>query len=134
MLTGVDFGAAPTNLTTPLRVAVPAVVLLTEGEGPAFTALRPLMQINVVRASIGMSLFVIFVVFVVIQTTFLPRARGTRFFFFVNFAITDDTEEEKWSCHPAVNFKSLLCCVFVTRDFREIDNFWGRQFAEGLAV
>ena len=77
MLTVVDFGAVPTNLTTPLRVAVPAVALLTEAGGPAFTDFRLLMQINVVRASIGMSLFVIFVVFVVIQTTFPPRARGT---------------------------------------------------------
>ena len=77
MLTVVDFGAVPTNLTTPLRVAVRAVVLLTEAGGPAFTAFRLEMQINAVRASMGMSLFVVFVVFVVIQTTFLPRARGT---------------------------------------------------------
>ena len=77
MLTVVDFGAAPTNLTTPLRVAVPAAVLLTEAEGPAFTGFRLEMQINAVRASIGMSLFVVFVGFVVIQTTFLPWARGT---------------------------------------------------------
>ena len=73
MLTVVDFGAVPTNLTTPLRVAVAAVELLTEAGGPALTAFRPLMQINAVRASMGMSLFVVFV----IQTTFLPRARGT---------------------------------------------------------
>jgi hypothetical protein len=80
MLTVVDFGTAPTNLTTPLRVAVPAVVLLTEAGGPAFTAFRLEMQIIAVRATIGMSLFVVFVVFVVcgvMQTTFLPRARGT---------------------------------------------------------
>jgi len=62
MLTVVDFGAVPTNLTTPLRVAVPAVVLLTDAGGPAFTAFRLEMQINAVRASIGMSLFVVFVV------------------------------------------------------------------------
>jgi hypothetical protein len=81
MLTVVDFGAVPTNLTTPLRVAVLAVVLLTEAGGPAFTALRLEMQINAVRASIGMSLFVVFVVvfvvFVVMRTTFLSWARGT---------------------------------------------------------
>ena len=80
MLTVVDFGAVPTNLTTPLTVAVPAVALLTEAGGPAFTAFRLEMQINAVSASIGMSLFVVilvFDVFVVIQTTFLPRARGT---------------------------------------------------------
>jgi len=80
MLTVVDFGAVPTNLTTPLRVAVPAVVLLTEAGGPAFTAFRLEMQIIAVRASIGMSLFVFFVVFVlfvVMQTTFPPRTRGT---------------------------------------------------------
>jgi len=65
MLTVVDFGAVPTNLTTPLRVAVPAVVLLTEAGGPAFTAFRLEMQINTVSASMGMSLFVAFVVFVV---------------------------------------------------------------------
>ena len=80
MLTGVDFGAVPTNLTTPLRVAVPEVVLLTEAGGPAFTAFtafRLEMQITAVRARIGTSLFVVFVVFVVMQTTFLPLARGT---------------------------------------------------------
>jgi hypothetical protein len=77
MLTVVDFGAVPTNLTTPLRVAVRAVVLLTEAGGPAFTAFGLEMQINAVRASMGISLFVVFVVFVVMQTTFLPRARGT---------------------------------------------------------
>src|ERR1700732_5526810 len=73
MLTVVDFGTAPTNLTTPLRVAVPAVVLLTEAGGPAFTAFRLEMQIIAVRASIGMSLFV---VFVVMQNTFCPGRGG----------------------------------------------------------
>ena len=34
-------------------------------------------------------------------------------------------DREKWSCHSAVNFKSFLCCVFVTHDFREADNFLG---------
>jgi hypothetical protein len=77
MLTVVDFGTAPTNLTTPLRVAVGTVVLLTEAGGPAFTAFRLEMQIIAVRASIGTSLFVVFVFFVVMQTTFLPLARGT---------------------------------------------------------
>jgi hypothetical protein len=71
MLTGVDFGAAPTNLTTPLRVAVPAVVFLTDAGGPAFTAFRLQMQIIAVRATMGMRLFV------VKQTNFLPLARGT---------------------------------------------------------
>jgi hypothetical protein len=56
---------------------VPAVVLLTAAGGPAFTAFRLQMQIIAVRATIGMSLFVVFVVFVVMQTTFLPLARGT---------------------------------------------------------
>ena len=65
MLMDVDFGAVPTNLTTPLRVAVAEVVLLTEAGGPAFTAFRLEMQINAVRANIGMSLFVAFAVFVV---------------------------------------------------------------------
>jgi hypothetical protein len=74
MLTVVDFGAVPANLTTPLRVAVRTVVLLTEAGGPAFTAFRLEMQIIAVRASIGTSLFV---VFVVMQTTFLPLARET---------------------------------------------------------
>ena len=79
----VDFGAVPTNLTTPRRVAVAAVVLLTAAGGPAFTGFRLEMQIIAVSASIGMSLFVVFVafvvfvVFVVMQTTFLPWARGT---------------------------------------------------------
>jgi hypothetical protein len=77
MLTVVDFGAVPANLTTPLRVAVRTVVLLTEAGGLAFTAFRLEMQIIAVRASIGTSLFVVFVVFVVMQTTFLPLARGT---------------------------------------------------------
>jgi hypothetical protein len=40
MLTVVDFGTAPTNLTTPLRVAVGTVVLLTEARGPAFHSLQ----------------------------------------------------------------------------------------------
>ena len=59
---------------------------------------------------------------------------GDVIFLFVNPAISEDTDEEKWSCHPAVNFKSLLCCVFVTQDLREADNFWGQQFVERLAV
>src|ERR1700687_6469515 len=80
MLTVVDFGAAPTNLTTPLRVAVRTVmVLLTEAGGPAFTAFRLEMQIIAVRASIGMSLFV---VFVVMQTTFCGRG-GPDFLFWI---------------------------------------------------
>ena len=85
MLTVVDFGAVPTNLTTPRRVAVAAVVLLTDAGGPAFTGFRLEMQIIAVSASMGMSLFVfvafvvfdVFVVFVVMQTTFLSWARGT---------------------------------------------------------
>jgi hypothetical protein len=87
MLMDVGFGAVPTNLTTPLRVAVAAVavaavVLLTAAGGPAFTGFRPEMQINAVSASMGMSLFVAFVAFAVfvvfvIQTTFLPWVRGT---------------------------------------------------------
>ena len=113
MLTVVDFGAVPTNLTTPLRVAVRTEVLLSEAGGPAFTAFRLEMQIIAVRASIGMSLLVVFVVFVVIQTNFLPLARGTGSFFFVKRSISEDTDEEKWSCHRAVNFRSLLCCAMV---------------------
>jgi len=67
----VDFGAAPTNLTTPLRVALPAVVLLAEAGRSAFTASRLEMQIIAVRASVEMRLFV------VTETNFLPLARGT---------------------------------------------------------
>jgi hypothetical protein len=46
-------------------------------------------------------------------------------FLFVNRATSEDTDGEKWSCHSAVNFKSLLCCVFVAHDLRELDNFEG---------
>jgi len=71
MLTVVDFGAVPANLTTPLRVAVPALVLLAESGRLAFTAFRLQMEIIAVSATIEMRLFV------VIETNFLPLARGT---------------------------------------------------------
>src|SRR5713101_1761051 len=43
----------------------------------------------------------------------------------MNSAITEHMDEEKWSCHRAVNVWSFLCRGFVTRDLREIDNFLG---------
>ncbi len=41
-------------------------------------------------------------------------------------------DEEKWSCHRAVNFRSLLCCAFVTHDLREIDNFLGTTICRAI--
>jgi hypothetical protein len=76
MLIGVGLGALPWNLTTPLRVAVPAVLLAEVGELPAFTAWRLEMQIITVKATIGMRPFV------VIQINFLPLERGSQLFFF----------------------------------------------------
>src|SRR5262245_48342957 len=58
ILMGVGWGALPSNLTVPLRVAVP-VVLLAEARGlPAFTAVWLHMQIIAVKLAAKITLFV----------------------------------------------------------------------------
>jgi hypothetical protein len=71
MLIGVAFGVLPSNLTTPLRVAVAVVLFAEVGGPPAFTTGLLDMQTTMVKVAIRVMLFV------VIRTNFLPLAPGT---------------------------------------------------------
>src|SRR6266566_839074 len=74
MLMSLGLGALPSNLTVPLRVAVPAALLAEVGGLPTSTACPLQMQIITVKAAIRMGLFV------VMQPNLPPLTHRTRFF------------------------------------------------------
>jgi hypothetical protein len=73
MLMGVDLGAVPTNLTSPLTVAVPTGLLAELGGLPAFTRRTLEIQKIIVKATARMKHFVF------IQRYLLTLAHGIYF-------------------------------------------------------